>query len=156
ALDRPDLRITQVAAPGACRVGATVNVSVLVEEIRGYRGATFNVVLMEGGTVLDTVSCASGDPRGSTSARFAVRFAAPGLHALTVQIVDAAPGEYDVSNNSASFAIDAATSMPTNYLLAYQRIEGEFSDNYTLTSTSIDETPGTKVVRTTEQESRYQ
>src|SRR5262249_14354636 len=83
ALDRPDLKIARVNAPAAVQIGQIANIDVVIQEIRGYRGATFNVRILEGGTVLDTVVGARIDPMGTTTAAFAVRFATPGIHALT-------------------------------------------------------------------------
>ncbi len=157
ALDRPDLRISRVDAPAEIRVGQTANIQVLIQEIRGYRGATFDVLLLEGETVLDTVSGASVDPMDSTTAVFSVRFEAEGAHALSARIVNTKPGEYDASNNSASFSIRATSDLlPLSYSLVYQRIEGEFSDNVTMSMKESREAPGYSEVRQTDHESRYE
>jgi len=157
ALDRPDLRISRVDAPAEVGVGQTANIQVLVQEARGFRGASFDVLLLEGETVLDTVSGASVDPMGSTTAVFSVRFETEGAHALSARIVNATPGEYDESNNSASFSVRATSDLlPVSYSLAYQRIEGEFSDNVTRSTVESREAPGFSEIRTAEHESRYE
>jgi hypothetical protein len=157
ALDRPDLRITRVDAPAEVRVGQTANINVLIQEIRGFRGATFNVLLLEGATLLDTVSGASVDAMGSTTAVFSVRFDVVGSHALTARIVGAVPGEYDTSNNDASFSIRVTTELlPVSYTLAYQRIEGEFSDNVTTSMTASKDGPGFSQQVQKDHESLYQ
>jgi hypothetical protein len=157
AMDRPDLRISRVDAPAEVRVGQTANIEVLVQEARGYRGARFDVLLLEGATLLDSVLGASIDAMGSTTAMFSVRFETEGAHALTASIVNAAPGEYDATNNSSSFTIRATSdAVPVSYSMAYQRIEGEFSDNVTISTTKTVETPGSSEVRVTEQETRYE
>jgi len=157
ALDRPDLKVSRVLAPDEVRVGQIANIEVTIQEIRGYRGASFDVLLLEGETLLDSVRGASVDPMGSTSAVFSVRFETEGTHALTARIVNAAPGEYDESNNSASFSIRAtADLLPVSYSLAYQRIEGEFSDNVTVTTSKTQQSPGFSEVTVTEQETCYE
>jgi hypothetical protein len=156
ALDRPDLVISRVDAPAEVRVGQTANIAAVIQEIRGSRGATFSVLLLEGTTVLDTVSGATIDPMGTTTAMFSVRFDAPGTHALTASIVDAVPGEWDTSNNTASFSIRVTDILPVNYSLTYQRSEGEYSSNVTLSMKSSKDAPGYSEVDVTEQGSFYQ
>jgi hypothetical protein len=156
ALDRPDLRISQVIAPAEIRVGQIANIEVVVQEIRGYRGATFDVLLLEGQTVLDTVTGARIDPLGTTTAAFAVQFAVPGTHALTALIANAVPGEYDTSNNAWSFVIRVTSQvLPTSYTVAYERIEGEFSDNFSVTTITTQNLPNQVIQQRIEKGSLY-
>ena len=156
AADRPDLQIARVFAPAQVAVGRVANIEVLVQEIRGYRGARFDVLLLENGIVIDTVTGATVDPMGSTTALFAVRFETAGNHVLTALIADAAPAEYDTTNNSTTFGILATEALPMAYSMTYHRTEGEFSDNFTTSTTETRLSPGSTEVRTTEQESRYE
>jgi len=156
AMDRPDLRISRILAPSEVQVGQVANIEIQIQESRGYRGATFNVLLLEGGAVLDTVSGAVIDATGTTTAVFAVRFESSGVHALTARIADAVPAEYDTTNNEASFEIRAGGVVSANYSLSYQRIEGEFSDNFTVSTLTTRESPGYSETRQTDRESRYE
>jgi hypothetical protein len=156
ALYRPQLRIAQVSAPPEARTGQVVNVSVLVQETRGDLGATFGMLLSDGGTVIDQVSGATIQPLGSTTLAFALRFDTAGVHALEVAIVDSVPAEYSLSDNTATFMIQVSDVLPLRYTLNYQRIEGAFSNNFTLSETTTVNEPGSSQTQTVDQQSLYQ
>jgi hypothetical protein len=156
ALYRPQLRIAQVSAPSEVRTGQVVNIDVLVQEVRGDLGATFGMILLDGGAVIDQVSGATIQPLGSTTLAFAVRFDTAGVHALQVTIVDPQPAEYDTTDNTASFVIQVTDVLPFKYALNYQRIEGAFSSNFTLSTTSSVDQPGFSQTQKVDQQSLYQ
>lgn len=155
ALYRPDLRIAYVSAPSEVRVGQLVNVDVVVLESLGHRGAAFDLVLLEGATVLDQVSGATVDAAGTATAVFTVRFDTAGLHALTARVVNVRPGEYDLSNNDASFEIRVTDLLPAAYTLNYRRFEGEYSENFDSSFTNFKTIPGASGPNTTWHGSRY-
>ncbi len=55
-LFRPDLALADVAAPAQANVRQIVNISASVRELKGDLGASANVYLLDGETVIDTVN----------------------------------------------------------------------------------------------------
>lgn len=128
ALFRPDLAIAGVTAPAQVNARQTVNIPVSIRELKGDLGATANVFLFDGDTLIDSANGVTVSPLGEVTVVLATRFSATGAHALKVVIGDVVPGDYDSSNNEHSFGIDVVVPslQPVTYCLNYTRYENDY------------------------------
>ncbi|HEY3367693.1 MAG TPA: hypothetical protein VGK74_21760 [Symbiobacteriaceae bacterium] len=112
---RPDLAVNEVKAASAAKVGELIPVNVVVGEQNGDLSAAASVQIEENGQILDRVPNVQVDAGSTASLAFMLQFAQPGTHTLTVRIGDVNPGDYDLSNNAATFTIDVRTTPTESY-----------------------------------------
>ncbi len=126
-LFRPDLAIASVESPTSVPAGMIANIPVLIEERNGDLGATADVYLMEGNTILDWRQGVYLGPHQNATVVFSAVFSELGPHQLTVAITDVAPGDYDNSNNQTPpFALEV-TQPPAYYYANYQWVQREYA-----------------------------
>jgi len=127
-LFRPDLAIASVTAPPQANARQIVNIPVSIRELKGDLGATANVYLLDGQTLIDTASGVTVTPLGEIAVVFSARFSDAGGHPLKVVIGDVVPGDYDSSNNEHSFNIDVVVPslQPVSYCLNYSRYDSDY------------------------------
>ena len=128
ALFRPDLAVASVTAPPQANARQIVNIPVSIRELKGDLGATANVYLLDGGTLIDSANGVTVAPLGEVAVVFSARFSDAGGHALKVVIGDVVPGDYDSSNNEHSFNMDVVVPslQPVSYCLNYSRYDNDY------------------------------
>ena len=127
-LFRPDLALTDVAAPGQANVRQIVNISASIRELIGDLGATANVYLLDGATVIDSANGVTVNALGEVTVVLAATFSQVGTHSLKLVIGDVTPGDYDNSNNEHSFNIEVVQPalQAASYCMDYYRNEYEY------------------------------
>jgi hypothetical protein len=127
-LFRPDLALTDVTAPAQANVRHIVNVSATVRELKGDLGASANVYLLDGATVIDSVNGITVNALGEVTLVLAASFSQAGTHSLKLVIGNVTPGDYDSSNNEHSFNIEVVQPalQAASYCLSYSRSEGDY------------------------------
>lgn len=122
---RPDLVIKEVNAPAQVNVDALFNIEVVVQEMKFQSGATANVSLVEGATVLATATGIAVNAGGEVSVLFqGVMLSGTGPHDLIARITDAVPAEYDPNNNDFPFSVEVAGGLVVEevaFTLEYER-----------------------------------
>ena len=117
---RPDLIVNMVQAPAQVAPNAPFNIEAVIREVNLHLGATANVSLWEGETVLATATGIVVGAGSQVSVLFqGVNFAELGTHDLTIKISDAVPDEYNTENNGYSFSVVVADVQPASYYLEY-------------------------------------
>jgi hypothetical protein len=107
---RPDLKVESLAAPLQISAGAITNISAVVGEINGDTGATADCVLYVDGARVDHALNIWVDRNGTVTCAFTYNFPALGTKQLSVKVENVVPGDYDLSNNSASMAASVLAS----------------------------------------------
>ncbi|MEX1139102.1 MAG: T9SS type A sorting domain-containing protein [Bacteroidota bacterium] len=122
---RPDLVIKEVDAPEQVQPDVPFNIEVVVQETKFQSGATANVSLVEGATVLATATGIVVNAGGEVSVLFqGVMLSGTGTHNLTARISDAVPAEYDTTNNEYPFSIEVVGGLVVEkvaFTLEYER-----------------------------------
>jgi hypothetical protein len=103
---RPDLAVERVEAPSEANIRQVANIPAYIRELNGDLGATADVFLMEGDTVLDTAFAVSVPAHASMAVVFSTVFQTAGTHALKVVVTNVSPGDYDLSNNEGAASVD--------------------------------------------------
>jgi len=133
-LFRPDLAVLQVQAPAAVAPNAMFNITALIEEKKLQTGASADVSLYEGETLLATVADVVVVAGGQVSVMFlGISFADLGTHNLAIKISNAVPGEYDTGNNDYPFSVNVNSVQPVTYDLSYGLFRS-YSSSYTIGS----------------------
>lgn len=113
---RPDMALSNFSAPANAAPGNPINISVVLRELNGDAGATANLVLYVDGTLVDRTQDVWVDAGGTVSCVFTHKFTSAGSKQLEVKVERAAPGDYDVSNNSVSGSVQVGPfSSDLNY-----------------------------------------
>ncbi len=127
---RPDLTVEDVGYPLTVLVDQPFNIHANLQEILGDNSAVANVNLSADGLSMTTpdVFISQGIP---TIVVFTgLSFSEPGIVSFTVDITDATPGEYDLTNNSFSFDVEVIppqTPGETEYSMSYENFDNVFS-----------------------------
>lgn len=111
-LRRPDLAVARVVVRSSDFARQVINIPAHLRELNGDLGATANVFLMEGDTVLDTALDVNVPAASSVTVVFSAVFAEPGPHTFRVVIGDVNPGDYDSSNNEGTASIEIVELAP--------------------------------------------
>ncbi len=111
---RPDLVVDHVTAPEHAPVGMPVDITALVSERNGDVGARADCVLSADGVEIDRAVGTWVDAGRSVSCMFRPNFSTVGQKHLTVNLVSVDPGDYDLSNNSASTSVEIVAPTPVN------------------------------------------
>jgi hypothetical protein len=121
-LFRPDLAVQLADAPAMAMRGAVVNIFAGIDELNGDLGASCRAYLMENGEVLDEAVDIWVDPLGSVRVAFTTVFSSLGIHDLTIAVGDVKPGDYDPSNDQATFSVRIILPPePAEYTASYSR-----------------------------------
>jgi len=133
---RPDLIVEDVGYPMTVFVDQPFSIHANLREILGDNSAVANVNLSYDGLDMLTpdVFISSGMP--TTVVFTGLHFSELGIVSFTVDITDASPGEYDLSNNSYSFDIEVF-SVPTPGETEYYMLYENFNDVFSSVSTEI-------------------
>lgn len=99
---RPDLAVTDLTAPDAAVVDLPVQIYATVSELNGDVGAHAECVLSVDGAQVDEAAGIWVDAGSHAVCMFSHVFAQTGTHTLEVSAEDVTPGDWDLSNNSAT------------------------------------------------------
>lgn len=109
---RPDISVVEMSMePQSVRGGLTV-IGALYQEMRGDMGARMNCVLRINGVVADRVQAMWVDAGSLVGCQFLQRFAANGVHEVSVSADAVDPGDYDPTNNVRSATITIVDPAP--------------------------------------------
>jgi hypothetical protein len=103
---RPDLAATGVAGPAQALPGTTVNFLGGIRELNGDLSATASCIFTVDGVESarsEGLWVAEGD---AVNCALAHDFTEPGIYTVQMALEDVAPGDYDLSNNTASMQIE--------------------------------------------------
>jgi hypothetical protein len=130
---RPDLKVESLNVPDKVLVGSLTNVSAVVGEVNGDVGATADCVLYVDGRRVDHALSIWVDRNGTVTCAFTYNFPDLGSKKLTVSVGKVVPGDYDLSNNSASTTVSVVPIQVISasfYNLNYDNVNSEVI-NYT-------------------------
>lgn len=116
---RPDVSVGGLSAPSRATVGAPVNIAATITETNGDVGATLNCVLFVDGAEVDRAPGVWIDGGGTVSCAFTQVFNSAGTKTLEVRASDVVPGDYDLTNNSATQTIEIVSASAPFYFSAY-------------------------------------
>ena len=102
---RPDLAALSVQTPAKALVSTPVAINAFIMERNGEVGARVSCVLYVDGTQADRSDGIWVDAGGTVDCAMAHAFSNAGTHALELRVENVQPGDYDVSNNSATTSI---------------------------------------------------
>ena len=105
AAKRPDVKVNDVAGPAQSLPHAPVIFTATLSELNGDVGARANCVLSVNGSPVDQANGIWIDAGGTITCAFAHTFEAPGSYSVSVSATNVNPGDWDLSNNSASTSI---------------------------------------------------
>lgn len=101
---RPDLS-TDITGPAKAYRNRPVNFVAHVRELNGDVGARADCVLSVDGSPVDRAQAIWVDAGGFVACSFTATFAALGNHQVNVNVGNVVPGDWDLSNNTASTTI---------------------------------------------------
>ena len=142
---RPDLTVTQIAAPAQALPNVPTLVQATVRELNGDVGARANCRLLVDGIEVDRAENIWVDAAGTVDCAFLYSFPTYGNVNITVFVDAIDPTDWDVANNSATTMIEVAGKLD-RWL-----VEARQSD-----STSFQRTTSQLWDYTTTNEERYQ
>lgn len=122
---RPDLQVFAFDAPASGTVNVPVFFKATIGETNGDLGADANVILKVDGAEVDRAAIWV-DANGKSDATLMHTFTSAGSKSLEVVVTDAAPAEFDATNNSASGQIEITAG---NQFLHFAATATEF-ENY--------------------------
>lgn len=129
-LHRPDVRFLSVNAPTQAQPNEVLTVPVVLQETRGDLGATFDLAA-SGAIQPVTATGIRVNPHGSTQVILNLSLTGTGTQTITLRIQNQTPGDYDPSNNTASFTLQVTQPLaPTQYYGGYYRWEGTSYSSY--------------------------
>lgn len=109
---RPDLAVTNVAAPSVLVAGAPAVITASVAELHGERGARTDCVLYVGNRPVDRSRGIWVDAGDVVSCAFTTSFREAGRYALRVAVEHTTPRDQDGDNNSRTIAVTAIAPSP--------------------------------------------
>ena len=127
---RPDLMVEDVGYPMTVLIDQPFNIHANLQEILGDNSATATVNLSATGLSLTTPDVLVSPEMPTTVVFTGLSFSEPGIVSFTVDISDANPGEYDLTNNSYSFDVEVIppqTPGETEYSMSYENFDNVFS-----------------------------
>lgn len=102
---RPDLSVLRISAPSKAYVHAPVNFTATVGELNGDVGARADCVLSVDGQQVAQALGIWVDAGHTVACAFTTTFATTGTKNVVVSATNVVPGDWDLSNNSASTTI---------------------------------------------------
>jgi hypothetical protein len=130
---RPDLAVTQLAAPERAQVNAPVTLIATIVEKNGQVGARANCLLSVNDIAVDQASRIWVDANGVVSCEFTHIFRAVGPHDVAVSLTNITPRDDDPDNDVARASIEI---MPRGQLIASGSIQAN-DQAYTTTYESV-------------------
>ncbi len=129
---RPDLVVENLRVPPSATGCEVVNIMATIRELNGDVGATTTVYLYDGDQWVDTVSSIPIPPNGTVDVVFSHHFEELGSRTLTVIAGDVTPGDFDLTNNTATGSIEIAEQpfSPVYYDAYYSRDNYEYQYEY--------------------------
>lgn len=112
---RPDLAVVALDVPSAAWVNAPAFITAVVRERNGDVGARATCVLDVDGAPVDSAVGIWVDAGGTVSCEFAHVFTTAGTHPLRVRLTGAEPGDYDVTNDTATGTIEVTMDVVLAY-----------------------------------------
>jgi len=106
---RPDLAVQGLTFPETAIVQQTVNIRAHIAELNGDSGATTACVLGIDGNSVDQANNVYVDAGGGVTCEFSYIFSGAGTHSIDVSAANPVPGDWDLSNNTASATITIST-----------------------------------------------
>lgn len=106
---RPDLAVRNLTFLETAIVQQVVNIRANIAELNGDTGATTACVLSIDGNTVDRANNVFVDAGGGVTCEFSTTFSGPGTHEIQVSAANPVPGDYDMSNNTASGMITVST-----------------------------------------------
>jgi hypothetical protein len=96
---RPDIAVQKLDYPPVARPGTAVQFSATIAERMGDLGAHADCVLLVDGKQVDAANGIWIDAGSAVTCRWSYSFATSGLHTVAARVQNAAPEDYDSSNN---------------------------------------------------------
>ena len=106
---RPDLAVKNLTFLETAIVQEVVNIRANIVELNGDTGAMTACVLAIDGNTADRANNVYVDAGGGVTCEFSTTFSGAGTHEIQVSAANPVPGDYDVSNNTASGTITVST-----------------------------------------------
>ena len=106
---RPDLAVQNLTFLETAIVQQVVNIRAHIVELNGDTGATTACVLAIDGNTVDHANNLYVDAGGGVTCEFSTTFSGAGTHEIQVSAANPVPGDYDMSNNTASGTITVST-----------------------------------------------
>lgn len=103
---RPDLKASDLVAPGTGILNAPVNIAATISEMNREVGARADVVLYVDGVEADRSNGIWVDAQGAVTAAFTQQFPTAGTKQLEIKVENVKPGDYDTQNNSVAGSIE--------------------------------------------------
>ena len=119
---RPDLAVQNLTFLETAIVQQVVNIRANIVELNGDVGATTACVLAIDGNTVDQANSVYVDAGGGVTCEFSTTFSGAGTHAIQVSAANPVPGDFDMSNNTASGTITVSTDNA-------EHVTGLFSDS---------------------------
>ena len=107
---RPDLAMQNLTFPETAIVQQVVNIRANIAELNGDSGATTACTLDVDGNTVDQVNGVYVAAGGGVTCEFSYTFSGAGTHAIQVTAANPVPGDWDLSNNTASGTITISTN----------------------------------------------
>lgn len=102
---RPDLAVQNMTFPETAIVQQVVNIRANIAELNGDAGATTSCMLDVDGNTVDQANSVYVAAGGGVTCEFSYTFSGAGTHAIQVTAANPVPGDWDLSNNTASGTI---------------------------------------------------
>lgn len=102
---RPDLAVQNLTFPTTAIVQQVVNIRASIAELNGDTGATTSCVLTVDANKVDQANNVYVDAGGGVTCEFSHTFSTTGTHSIQVTAASPVPGDWDLSNNTASATI---------------------------------------------------
>ena len=112
---RPDLAAWRLDAPDNAPIGTPVNIQGLITENNGEVGARTDCVLYIDGTPVDRANGIWVDAAGFVGCAMTHVFTEARSYALELRLENVGPGDFDVTNNSATTSINIVTPSPFRF-----------------------------------------
>jgi hypothetical protein len=111
---RPDITVQAVNGPAQIAPNAQVVFMAVLSEINGDLGARANCVLSVDGAPVSEAPGIWIDAAGTVTCQFSHVFTETGSHTIRVSATNVTPGDWDLSNNSASTSIEVRSAEVVN------------------------------------------
>jgi len=130
---RPDLQVSDVSAPAQAFLNTPVTIVATVRERNGDVGARGDCLLTIDGAAVDQARAIWVDALDAVNCQFSYMFRTVGTHNISVSVKAVNPGDFDLTNNSATTAINI---VPPGALITFGSVQAqEEAYSFTVTQT---------------------